>query len=406
MMKVKDLAKINEKNIGRNYEYSNIEYIDTASVNQGSIDSVQHLTLREAPSRAKRIVKRNDILISTVRPSLKHFALVKNPSVNTIASTGFAVISCKKIFPYYLYYYLTTDYYTDFLASIAESQQSNYPAFNPSLIGKTEINPPSGKIQKKIAAILIAYDDLIEINNRRIQILEKMTEEIYREWFVRMRFPEYEKTKFFKGKPADWKIIYLNEIAEETSKSTTGGQHLSDRFYLPIELFGSKKFLPIGHFDYSEAKSSLILFDKGDILFGAMRPYLHKVILSPFKGVTRTTSFVIQPKSQSYYSYLFLLLFQDSTIEYATLIANGSDRPYVVWNHGLERMKIYKPPDELLVQFNKIVKPMLNFILNEYNILQNLIKTRDLLLNRLISGKLSVENLNIKFPPSMEEVNA
>jgi type I restriction enzyme, S subunit len=70
---------------------------------------------------------------------------------------------------------------------------------------KTTLKIPKIKTQEKIAAILSAYDDLIENNKRRIALLEKMAEEIYREWFVRMRFPGYRKMKFEKGLPEDWR---------------------------------------------------------------------------------------------------------------------------------------------------------------------------------------------------------
>jgi restriction endonuclease S subunit len=61
--------------------------------------------------------------------------------------------------------------------------------------------------QRKIAAILTAYDDLIETNKRRIALLEKMAEEIYREWFVRMRFPGHQEHKFVKGVPEGWELL-------------------------------------------------------------------------------------------------------------------------------------------------------------------------------------------------------
>lgn len=75
-------------------------------------------------------------------------------------------------------------------------------------------NWPPLPIQRKVSAVLSAYDDLIENNNRRIALLEKMAEELYREWFVRMRFPGYEKVKIVKGVPKGWKVKQLREIVE------------------------------------------------------------------------------------------------------------------------------------------------------------------------------------------------
>ena len=85
------------------------------------------------------------------------------------------------------------------------------------------------------------------------------------------------------------------------------------------------------------------------------------------------------------------------------MICNGSDRPYVVWNKGMERMKVLLPEEPLLTRFENAVRPILDSIVGMYFLQRNLASSRDLLLPRLISGKLSVENLNIQVPPSMAE---
>ena len=277
------------------------------------------------------------------------------------------------------------------------------PTLNQNHLHKLPVRIPDVITQHKIAAILTTYDDLIEVNKRRIALLEKMAEELYREWFVRMRFPGYKNTKFAKGVPVGWEQVELCEICREASKNTKSGQHLSDRFYLPLDSLATKQMLPTDHYDHKAAQSSLALFDKGDILFGAMRPYQHKVIVAPFKGVTRTTMLVLRPEKDYLHAYCYLNLFQNSSIEYATLICNGADRPYVVWNRAMERMKVFLPLQKTLTEFERLAGPLLQSIREFYFIQKNLTKTRDLILPRLISGKLSVEELNIQFPPSMRE---
>lgn len=264
-----------------------------------------------------------------------------------------------------------------------------------------QIPLPPQPIQQKIAAILSVYDDFIENNNRRIAILEKIAEEIYREWFVRMRFPGHEKAKFHKGVPEGWEVIELKNIARDASQSAKPGSHLENRNYLPLDLIQGKHFNPETHLSFEEAQSSLVTFEKGDILFGAMRPYLHKVCIAPFDGITRTTCFVIRPKIDYFHAYLYLLLFQNAAIEYATLICNGSDRPYVVWNKGMEKMKVLEPSDNLVKEFESVVGPIIKKVSSMYFTFNNLKQSRDLLLSRLITGKLSVEDLDIHFPPSM-----
>ncbi|WAU74720.1 restriction endonuclease subunit S [Acinetobacter sp. TR11] len=299
--------------------------------------------------------------------------------------------------PKFTYYFLQTLHLEKF-----DTGSSN-PTLNRNHAHKIKVLFPNICIQKKIAAILSAYDDLIENNKKRIQILEDMAQELYKEWFVRFRFPDWENTEFEKGVPKGWDVVELKDIAVECSKSTKAGEHLENRYYLPLDVMSTKAFLPDDHYDYQEAQSSLVTFEKGEIIFGAMRPYQHKVNIAPFNGITRTTCFVIKPKNEYVFSFLYLLLFQKTTIDYAMLISNGADRPYAVWNRAFERLNLLLPTEDLLLSFNNLIKPMLDKILSFYFINRNLEETKNELLPRLISGKISVEDLDIQFPPSMQE---
>jgi len=190
-----ELVSINELTINKEYDYEEIEYIDISSVDKGKISDRQLLKLSKAPSRAKRIVRNNDILLSTVRPNLKHFAFIKNASENMIASTGFAVITAKRIIPQYLYYYLTTDVYTNYLTSIADAHTSTYPSFNPDIIEASNIAYPCEFEQHAIAKILSDLDSKIELNQRMNKTLESIGRALFKRWFVDFEFPNKD------GKP-------------------------------------------------------------------------------------------------------------------------------------------------------------------------------------------------------------
>jgi len=159
--RVGDLAKINEHSINRDFSFSAIEYIDIDSVEQGLIKKRQLLTLKNAPSRAKRIVKDEDIIISTVRPNLKHFAFIQGAKANTIVSTGFAVISAKLTSPKLLYYHLTSDRYTNYLSAIADSHTSTYPSFNPDIIYNTLIAHPIEEKNGVMAKLILDFERLL-----------------------------------------------------------------------------------------------------------------------------------------------------------------------------------------------------------------------------------------------------
>lgn len=145
---VGDFVKTNSSSIKKDCTLSAIQYLDTSSLTEGKIDTLQLLDLADAPSRARRIVNHNDVLISTVRPNQKHYGIMKNPTEDIIVSTGFCVISCEKINPHFIYMLLTTDDMTEYLHSIAEGSTSTYPSLKPSDIEAIEfLLPPEEKLK-------------------------------------------------------------------------------------------------------------------------------------------------------------------------------------------------------------------------------------------------------------------
>ena len=146
---VADMAIINQHTKNKNYPYSEIQYLDTGSITEGVIEGFQYYTLNDAPSRAQRLVKHNDILISLVRPNQKHYGIIKNPSSNLVVSTGFCVLSCRNMSHYFLYLFLTSNDMTEYLHSIAEGSTSAYPALKPSDIANLELKrPPADKFSE------------------------------------------------------------------------------------------------------------------------------------------------------------------------------------------------------------------------------------------------------------------
>jgi type I restriction enzyme S subunit len=128
-----------------------IEYIDIGNVtDRGSIIAKQVLTFGDAPSRARRLVKNGDIIISTVRTYLRAVAFIENPSPNTVVSTGFAVIACgPKIFPRFAYYQLQSHAFIEQV--VGQSVGVSYPAIAPSKIGRLPFLVPPLPEQMEIA---------------------------------------------------------------------------------------------------------------------------------------------------------------------------------------------------------------------------------------------------------------
>src|SRR5699024_2150592 len=155
--KLKTLAQINQKSLKKATFPEYIVYLDTKNLTNGKFEELVYFNKSKdkIPSRARRIVQKNDILISTVRPNQKHYGFITKDKENYIVSTGFAVITPDetKVNPYFLYKYLTLDSITNYLQNIAENSTSAYPAIKPSVLRQFSIILPDKPIQEYISKL-------------------------------------------------------------------------------------------------------------------------------------------------------------------------------------------------------------------------------------------------------------
>ncbi len=149
-------------------EWKFVNYLDTGNITDNRIDSIQYIDVEndKLPSRARRKVKRNSIIYSTVRPNQRHFGIIKTQPENFLVSTGFAVIDvdADTLDADFLYYLLTQSALVEALHAIAEQSTSAYPSIKPSDIEDLEIEIPELATQKKISEILGSLDRTIQLN--------------------------------------------------------------------------------------------------------------------------------------------------------------------------------------------------------------------------------------------------
>lgn len=179
------VAQINPDAIGRDWPYPHIRYIDISSVGEGHIEvPPDWMKLSDAPSRAKRLVRKGDTVLSTVRPNRRSMFFASQPGDDWVVSTGFAVLRPKTqlVNPRFLYACVFNQTFTEHL--ITRERGAAYPAVSPEDIAKAEIALPPLPEQQAIACILGALDDKIELNRRMNQTLEAMARAIFKSWFV------------------------------------------------------------------------------------------------------------------------------------------------------------------------------------------------------------------------------
>lgn len=326
-------------------------------------------------------------------------------TVGTLGETALADVNCNKyefqrsvaiikpnkkiIDNKYLYYLLKSNNYNYYFKSIATGAAQ--PCIFIGNLAKTKIEYFEDiEYQKQISNILSTYDDLIENNNRRIALLEKAAQELYKEWFVRKR-------------NFTWEYIRLSDFGYsiESGSRPKGGIDSSLQEGYPS--LGAEAIGKLGEFDYSSTKLIPEDFYKKmkrgigkdkDILLYKDGAYIGKVTLFmdefPYKEYAINEHvFLMRSNDPTYQYYLYFTL---ALPQYFTQLQNlnrNAAQPGLT-GKDIDILKLYRPDKETVEKFNLVVEPMLHNIFSLAKQNQNLTKQRDLLLPRLMSGKLEV----------------
>lgn len=318
-----------------------------------------------------------------------------------MSHSGFTIrlrFKSKRVFPLFYAYLFKSSLIRSVLSIYGGG--TNINNLNQQILMNLDVPLPSYTTQHKIAAILSAYDELIENNKRRIFLLEKLAEEIYREWFVRLRFPGHENLKVVKGVPSGWEVRTVGSFANEIKRGIKKKNLADDEKYVGLEHIPRHSIALKTWTTADSVESDKLLFQERDILFGKIRPYLHKVAITHFAGACSSDTIVLRPKEKCYEGYLLFTVFSDTFVELATVASKGTKMPRADWGF-LKRLQLIVPPQELLEPYQAQFDLVFAQIVNLLRCSRLLSTSRDLLLPRLISGKLSVENLDIQFPPGM-----
>jgi len=272
-----------------------------------------------------------------------------------------------------------------------------------------EINLPSIDRQKNIAQTLFPINDKIELNNKISKNLEAMAQAIFKEWFIEFNFPvELVKSEKLKVKskgykdaggkmvdselgkiPEEWRVGKLGEIVNLIRERVRNYKEWQNEKLLDLGRFPTKSLAMVSFGKGGEMTTSVFRFRKFDILFGAIRPYFHKVLIAPFNGVTNSSVFVIHPKQDIFWSFLVTILFSERTISYATQCSSGTKMPVVKWE-DLCDMPIIIPDIAIVKSFDNKVGSFYKKIIKLVEENQTLSSLRDLLLPKLMSGEIRI----------------
>jgi len=260
----------------------------------------------------------------------------------------------------------------------------------PERIYRVRVRVPDLSTQVAIAETILSYDDLIENNLRRMALLEESARLLYREWFVRLRFPGYEHTPIVDGVPQGWECKTLGDLCSDVRDMVLPEALEPDTPYIGLEHIPRRSISLNEWGTAAEVTSSKSRFKAGEVIFGKIRPYFHKVGVAFVDGVASSDAIVVRPADDTLHGLVLMTMSSDEFVAVtAQQMKEGSKMPRADWR----QMKAYSvplPPSGLLSNFDSVIQPIVEQLKTLSFTNQKLRTARDLLLPRLMSGQLSV----------------
>ena len=406
-----DACKTNTDSYSPKEEWDFVNYLDTGNITDNRIDSIQYIDLKseKLPSRARRKVKKDSIIYSTVRPNQRHFGIVKLQPENFLVSTGFAVIDtdAQMLDADFLYYLLTQAVLVESLHAIAEQSTSAYPSIKASDIENLEIEIPDLVTQKKIADILCSLDRKITQNTEVNKNLEQQAQAIFKSWFIDLE-------PFNGAMPSDWEIVPLEKIVSfqngYTFKSkellnepssdcyqvfkqghiARGGGFISD---------GTKSWFPKS----LTSKLERFVLKKGDVLMAMTDMKDNVAILGNTAVMPQDNEYIVNQRvghlrvnGYKGITYPFVYLLTNSTDFLVDLRSRANSGVQVnLSSTEIKASQTVLPTEKVNTAFSEITLPMFETIINNQLENQRLTQLRDTILPKLMSGELDVADIDL-----------
>lgn len=346
-------------------------YISTENMlpNRGGVE----IATTVASAKTFPAYKKGDILLSNIRPYFKKIWYADKEggcSNDVLVVKGNKTVDNK-----FLYYVLSDNNFFNY--STVTSKGTKMPRGNKNAIMKYWVPDLDLPTQRKIADILSSYDELIKANNERIELLEQTAQELYKEWFVRFRFPGYEAAKFENGLPQGWSYEKFKDgLTYNTGKLDSNAAVLD----------GEYSFYTCAKTIY---KTNTYCFDGECVLLGgnnATGDFSLFYANEKLDAYQRT--YIVTPQNQTLSCAYIYFVLKDYLLQFKTASIGATTK--FLTKGMLDKAKILVPDEKTILRYNEIAKNMFDQIVSLKAKTENLVSQRDMLLPRLMSGKLEV----------------
>jgi len=376
-----------------------------------SVEDIARISEANVVRLAQHKLQEGDVVYGR-RGDIGRRALVTKREAGWLCGTGCLRISLGKhrLDPYFLYYFLGQPEVVAWIANQAIG--ATLPNLNTSIIRSIRVTYPPLPTQRKITAILSAYDDLIENNTRRIAILEDMAQSLYREWFVHFRFPGHEKNIMVESPlgmiPEEWEVVKVSSAVFRDPSTRLSKE-------------GEKPFAPMGSLlngsmlienIESRAGNSGSKFKNRDTLFARITPCIEngktgyvQFLPSNEDVAFGSTEFIVLRSRTLCPEYVYLMARSDEFRDNAIKSMSGASGRQRVQVACFDKFLIAQPDSETLTKFSALATPLFHSVYTLAQKNATLRRTRDLLLPKLISGELDVEGLDIEIGGDAGDAN-
>lgn len=356
-----------------------------------SVDSIARVS-EETAMRLRRHQMAARTIVLPRRGEITKRAFIRDEQAGWLCGTGCLQIVPPRthLWPDYLYYYLEQPQIIKWLEQHAVG--TTMLNLSTSIVSDLPIRFPALEAQRRIASILSAYDDLIENNRRRMALLEESARQLYREWFVRLRFHGHEHTRIVNGVPMGWEKVPTPKVIEINPRTPLSNE---DEHWTVEMADLSTSSMVIQQAKKREGRSGS-KFKNGDTLFARITPCLENGktafvnFLEDDGAAQGSTEFIVLRSNRLTPEYVYCLARTYDFRENAIKSMVGSSGRQRVQESCFEKFLVLVPPHSILEQFTDFARPAFQQIKGLHSQNQKLRAARDLLLPKLMSGEIAV----------------
>ncbi|MEI8311365.1 MAG: restriction endonuclease subunit S [Verrucomicrobiota bacterium] len=366
--------------------------INVRNIGYGDLraEKIEHVAEQTTDRLSQHLLQESDIVFGRKGAVDRHL-FVANEQENWMQGSDCIRLrfSTEKILPRFVSYaFLRNEHRLWMLTQ--SGNKATMASLNEGIINRIALPLPPRPTQEAIVSTLSAYDDLMENNRRRMVLLEESARLLYREWFVRLRFPGHEHARITNGIPEGWERRTLGDICIDLRETVSPDALEPDTPYIGLEHI-PRRSISLTEWGTAEAVTSTKLrYKAGDILFGKIRPYFHKVGIAFTDGVASSDAIVIRANTDELRSLVLMVVSSDEFVaEASQTMREGSKMPRADWKHMI-KYPVALPPPRLLADFTETVTAITDQLRNLCFQNQKLRAARDLLLPKLMSGEISV----------------